>query len=320
MLNFFLFVVGFLILIKGADWLVIGSSCIAKKNNISDLVVGLTIVSMGTSMPELLVNILASSKDASEIAVGNILGSNIANILLILGITSFMYPIKVKQSTFNKEIPFSIVALLLVGLVANISFFDNQDNSITHLDGLFLIVFFGLFIAYIIGLAKTGRPDLLDEIPDAEMNNGKAALYIILGVIGLFFGGKWVVDGAIEIARLFQLSEAFIGLTIVAIGTSLPELVTSAMAAYRKNTDIAMANVIGSNIFNLLWVLGVSAIISPLNYQPSLNTDMVILLFASALILIGLKNGKPKNQIGKTTGILFLILYVAYLCFLIYRG
>jgi cation:H+ antiporter len=320
MLNFFLFVVGFLILIKGADWLVVGSSCIAKKNNISDLVVGLTIVSMGTSMPELLVNILASSKDASEIAVGNILGSNIANILLILGITSFMYPIKVKQSTFNKEIPFSIVALLLVGLVANISFFDNQDNSITHLDGLFLIVFFGLFIAYIIGLAKTGRPDLLDEIPDAEMNNGKAALYIILGVIGLFFGGKWVVDGAIEIARLFQLSEAFIGLTIVAIGTSLPELVTSAMAAYRKNTDIAMANVIGSNIFNLLWVLGVSAIISPLNYQPSLNTDMVILLFASALILIGLKNGKPKNQIGKTTGILFLILYVAYLCFLIYRG
>lgn len=320
MLNFFLFVVGFLILIKGADWLVIGSSCIAKKNNISDLVVGLTIVSMGTSMPELLVNILASSKDASEIAVGNILGSNIANILLILGITSFMYPIKVKQSTFNKEIPFSIVALLLVGLVANISFFDNQDNSITHLDGLFLIVFFGLFIAYIIGLAKTGRPDLLDEIPDAEMNNGKAALYIILGVIGLFLGGKWVVDGAIEIARLFQLSEAFIGLTIVAIGTSLPELVTSAMAAYRKNTDIAMANVIGSNIFNLLWVLGVSAIISPLNYQPSLNTDMVILLFASALILIGLKNGKPKNQIGKTTGILFLILYVAYLCFLIYRG
>lgn len=320
MLNFFLFVVGFLILIKGADWLVVGSSCIAKKNNISDLVVGLTIVSMGTSMPELLVNILASSKDASEIAVGNILGSNIANILLILGITSFMYPIKVKQSTFNKEIPFSIVALLLVGLVANISFFDNQDNSITHLDGLFLIVFFGLFIAYIIGLAKTGRPDLLDEIPDAEMNNGKAALYIILGVIGLFFGGKWVVDGAIEIARLFQLSEAFIGLTIVAIGTSLPELVTSAMAAYRKNTDIAMANVIGSNIFNLLWVLGVSAIISPLNYQPSLNTDMVILLFASALILIGLKNGKPKNQIGKTTGILFLIIYVAYLCFLIYRG
>lgn len=320
MLNFFLFVVGFLILIKGADWLVVGSSCIAKKNNISDLVVGLTIVSMGTSMPELLVNILASSKDASEIAVGNILGSNIANILLILGITSFMYPIKVKQSTFNKEIPFSIVALLLVGLVANISFFDNQDNSIAHLDGLFLIVFFGLFIAYIIGLAKTGRPDLLDEIPDAEMNNGKAALYIILGVIGLFFGGKWVVDGAIEIARLFQLSEAFIGLTIVAIGTSLPELVTSAMAAYRKNTDIAMANVIGSNIFNLLWVLGVSAIISPLNYQPSLNTDMVILLFASALILIGLKNGKPKNQIGKTTGILFLILYVAYLCFLIYRG
>ena len=320
MLNFFLFVVGFLILIKGADWLVIGSSCIAKKNNISDLVVGLTIVSMGTSMPELLVNILASSKDASEIAVGNILGSNIANILLILGITSFMYPIKVKQSTFNKEIPFSIVALLLVGLVANISFFDNQDNSITHLDGLFLIVFFGLFIAYIIGLAKTGRPDLLDEIPDAEMNNGKAALYIIVGVIGLFFGGKWVVDGAIEIARLFHLSEAFIGLTIVAIGTSLPELVTSAMAAYRKNTDIAMANVIGSNIFNLLWVLGVSAIISPLNYQPSLNTDMVILLFVSALILIGLKNGKPKNQIGKTTGILFLILYVAYLCFLIYRG
>lgn len=317
---YLLFVVGFVLLIKGADWLVAGSATIAKKNNVSNLVVGLTIVSMGTSMPELIVNVLASSKDASQIAIGNILGSNIANILLILGVAAFIYPIKIKESTVFSEIPYSIIALLLVAFVANSNLFGSHNNSINQIDGIILMAFFGLFVAYIIRLAKNGSADMIDDIPDEKTTTGKSFLMVLLGMIGLFFGGQWVVNGAIAAAEHFGLSEAFIGLTVVAIGTSLPELVTSAVAAYRKNTDIAMANIIGSNIFNLLWVLGISAIIKPMSFDSSLNADILILLGASCLILFSLVTGKVKNQIGKPTGTLFLLLYLTYVVFLIYRG
>lgn len=317
---YLLFVVGFVLLIKGADWLVAGSATIAKKNNVSNLVVGLTIVSMGTSMPELIVNVLASSKDASQIAIGNILGSNIANILLILGVAGFIYPIKIKESTVFSEIPYSIIALLLVAFVANSNLFGSHNNSINQIDGIILMAFFGLFVAYIIRLTKNGSADMIDDIPDEKTTTGKSFLMVLLGMIGLFFGGQWVVNGAIAAAEHFGLSEAFIGLTVVAIGTSLPELVTSAVAAYRKNTDIAMANIIGSNIFNLLWVLGISAIIKPMSFDSSLNADILILLGASCLILFSLVTGKVKNQIGKPTGTLFLLLYLTYVVFLIYRG
>jgi len=317
---YLLFVVGFVLLIKGADWLVAGSATIAKKNNVSNLVVGLTIVSMGTSMPELIVNVLASSKDASQIAIGNILGSNIANILLILGVAAFIYPIKIKESTVFSEIPYSIIALLLVAFVANSNLFGSHNNSINQIDGIILMAFFGLFVAYIIRLAKNGSADMIDDIPDEKITTGKSFLMVLLGMIGLFFGGQWVVNGAIAAAEHFGLSEAFIGLTVVAIGTSLPELVTSAVAAYRKNTDIAMANIIGSNIFNLLWVLGISAIIKPMGFDSSLNADILILLAASCLILFSLVTGKVKNQIGKPTGTLFILLYLTYVVFLIYRG
>ena len=317
---YLLFIIGFVLLIKGADWLVAGSAAIAKKNNVSNLVVGLTIVSMGTSMPELVVNVLASSKDASQIAIGNILGSNIANIWLILGVAAFIYPIKIKESTVFSEIPYSIIALLLVAFLANSNFWGSHPNSINQIDGILLMIFFGLFVAYIIHLAKNGKADVLDEVPDEEITTGKSIKMVFLGMAGLFFGGQWVVNGAIVTASHLGLSEAFIGLTIVAIGTSLPELVTSAMAAYKKNTDIAMANVIGSNIFNLLWVLGISAIIKPVEFDPKLNIDVLILLGASSLILFSLVTGRVKNQIGKPTSILFLVLYVAYVVFLLYRG
>jgi len=317
---YLLFIIGFVLLIKGADWLVVGSAAIAKKNNVSNLVVGLTIVSMGTSMPELVVNVLASSKDASQIAIGNILGSNIANIWLILGVAAFIYPIKIKESTVFSEIPYSIIALLLVAFLANSNFWGSYPNSINQIDGILLMIFFGLFVAYIIRLAKNGKADMLDDVPDEEITTGKSIIMVFLGMVGLFFGGQWVVKGAIVTASHLGLSEAFIGLTIVAIGTSLPELVTSAMAAYKKNTDIAMANVIGSNIFNLLWVLGISAIIKPVEFDPKLNIDVLILLGASCLILFSLVTGRVKNQIGKLTSILFLVLYVAYVVFLLYRG
>lgn len=321
MLVYILFVVGFVLLIKGADWLVSGSASVAKKYNISDLVIGLTIVSMGTSMPELIVNILASTSGASEIAIGNVVGSNIANILLILGVAAFIYPLTIKESTVMSQIPFSIIAILLVAFAANAPIF-NPDYSliISRLDGVVFILFFALFMVYIIKLAREGRADMIEDAPSEMLPMGKSILFVLLGMVGLFLGGKWVVDGAIKIAEQFGLSQNLIGLTIVAIGTSLPELVTSAMAAYRKNTDIAVANVIGSNIFNLLWVLGISAMISPMKYDPVVNTDIIVLLVATCLIVFSLMTGRAKNQIGKPTGLFFLACYIAYTAFIIYRG
>lgn len=321
MVVYILFVIGFVLLIKGADWLVAGSASIAKKYNVSDLVIGLTIVSMGTSMPELIVNILASAEGASEIAIGNIVGSNIANILLILGVAAFIFPLKIKESTVFSEIPYSIIALLLVAFAANAPIFNpDYQLMISRLDGLAFLFFFGLFMVYIIKLAREGRADMVEDAPDEILPMGKSIIFVVVGMVGLFLGGKWVVDGAVAIAGEFGLSENLIGLTIVAIGTSLPELVTSAMAAYKKNTDIAIANVIGSNIFNLLWVLGLSAVISPMEYDPSINADILVLLVASCLIIFSLITGRAKMQIGKPTGILFLACYAGYIAFVVMRG
>ena len=219
------------------------------------------------------------------------------------------------------EIPFSIIAVLLVAFVANAAIFDDQmAQMLSRWDGVLLILFFGLFMVYILKLAKEGRTDMLEDTPDETLTMGKSTVFVLLGMVGLFLGGKWVVEGAVAIANEFGLSQNLIGLTIVAIGTSLPELVTSAVAAMKKNTDIAVANVVGSNIFNLLWVLGLSAVISPMKYETVINADVVVLLAATCLILFSLMTGRAKNQIGKPTGVVFLISYVAYMAFLVYRG
>ncbi len=321
MLVYILFIIGFILLIKGADWLVVGSSSIAKKYNVSDLVIGLTIVSMGTSMPELVVNILASVSGSADIALGNVVGSNITNILLILGVAAVIYPLTIKNSTIISEIPFSIIALLLVAFAANASLYNtNNTLLISRGDGAVLLLFFALFMAYIIKLTREGRAELLEDAPSEVLPLSKSIFFVILGIIGLFLGGKWVVDGAVLIAHQFGMSQKLIGLTVIAVGTSLPELVTSAMAAYRKNTDIAVANVIGSNIFNLLWVLGISVLIKPMPFDVAINTDFVVLLLATCLIIFSLMTGKTKNKIGKPTGIFFLLCYVAYTVFLVWRG
>lgn len=308
-------------LIKGADWLVVGSSAIAKKYNVSDLVIGLTIVSMGTSMPELIVNILASVSGSADIALGNVVGSNITNILLILGVAAVIYPLTIKNSTIISEIPYSIIALLLVAFAANSSVYNtNNTLLISREDGAVFLLFFGLFMAYIVKLTREGRSDLLDDAPSEVLPFSKSIFFVVLGIIGLFLGGKWVVDGGVLIAHQFGMSQKLIGLTVIALGTSLPELVTSAMAAYRKNTDIAVANVIGSNIFNLLWVLGISVLIKPMPFDEAINTDFVVLLLATCLIIFSLMIAKTKNKIGKSTGIFFLLCYVAYTAFLVWRG
>ena len=318
MLTYFLFFIGLIILIKGADLLVNGASSIAKKMKVSDLVIGLTIVAFGTSTPELFVNVSASIQGNSEIAIGNIIGSNIANILLILGVSALIFPLAVQSTTVWKEIPFSLLAALILGILANDYLIDHKENSeLTRSDGLILIGFFIIFIYYIFSIAKESENTAKEEFK--QLSNFRSVANIILGLTGLVLGGTWIINGAIEIAGQFGVSEYLIGLTVVAVGTSLPELATSAVAAYKKNTDIAIGNIVGSNIFNIFFVLGISAVIKPLPFQPSGNSDIAMTIISSILLFAVLFVGK-KHVLEKWQGALFLILYVEYIVFLIMRG
>jgi cation:H+ antiporter len=325
MLVYILFVLGFVILIKGADLLVSGASSIAKKFQISDLIIGLTIVSLGTSMPELLVNIIASIKGSSEIGIGNVLGSNIANILLVLGVSAAIYPIPVTRNTMFIEIPFSLTAALLVGFLANVSIFHYQAQEmgsnliISRGDGFILLFFFLLFAGYIYIYAREKKQHLTPEVRSNEEPILKSTLLIVAGCAGLFLGGKWVVDGAIELALLFGLSESFIGLTVIALGTSLPELVTSVVAVTKRNTEIAIGNVVGSNIFNLLWILGISAIIKPLPFDVINNIDILTIIGSSTLLLLAVAVGK-RAVISRWEGWVFVFAYIIYIVFLFIRG
>lgn len=317
MLTYVLLILGFVLLIKGADLLVDGSSSIAKRIGVSDIVIGLTIVSFGTSAPELLVNIVASFRGASDIGIGNILGSNIANIFLILGIAALIRPLRVKRNTTWKEIPLNLLAAIVLFVMANDMLIDGASGSIlTRIDGMILMLFFVIFIYYTIGLAKSEKNNDHDY---KKRPISIALLMSIVGVAGLAIGGHWVVDGAVSIATKFGLSEALIGLTIVAIGTSLPELATSAVAAYKGNTDIAVGNVVGSNIFNIFWVLGLSAIIRPLPFSPMIDADILVFIFATILLFIFSFTGNRKH-IEKWEGGVFVACYMAYIVFLVIRG
>ena len=315
MITYILFIIGFFLLIKGADLLVDGSASIAKKLKISSIVIGLTIVAFGTSAPEFIVNIFASVRGNSEIAIGNILGSNIANILLILGISAIIYPITAKKNTVLKEIPLSLLAAIVLGLMANDLIIDGASFSgITRIDGFILLSFFIIFLYYTFGITKSDKDIVEEEIK--VFSYSKAVIFIILGLAGLVIGGKWIVDGAIKIAELFNISQSLIGLTIVAIGTSLPELATSAIAAYKKQSDIAIGNVVGSNIFNIFWILGASAIIRPLPFSNSSNGDIAMTIFASILLFIVMFIGK-KRVIERWQGVFMVTLYAGYVVFLV---
>ncbi len=319
MLTYVLFALGFVLLIKGADWLVGGATAIAKKYRISDMIIGLTIVSMGTSMPELVVNILASLSGSAGLAVGNVFGSNVANILLILGVAALIYPLPLQRSTVVSEIPFSLMAALLVGFLANAALFDRyQGLIISRTDGGILLFFFALFMLYIFKVAREGGEQEVKETYQEQPLLRTAGL-VLLGMFALFLGGKWTVDGATFIATQLGMSESFIGLTVVAIGTSLPELVTSAVAASRRSTDIAVGNAVGSNIFNLLWILGISAVINPLPFDVLSNFDILMIIFASTLLILSVSLEK-KRAVGRLSGVVFLLCYVAYVVFLLQRG
>lgn len=316
-LDLILLILGLVILIKGADLLVDGASSLANKMGVSALVIGLTVVAFGTSAPELVVNILASIKNTPDIAIGNIIGSNIANILLILGIAAVIYPLAVKRGTVWKEIPLAFLAMWIVALSANDILIEGSGwAGLTRIDGFILISFFLIFLYYTFEISKVSSTTA-EKIKTFKFS--ESIVMIIGGLAALILGGKWVVDGAIAMAKYFDLSEALIGLTIVAVGTSLPELATSAVAAYKHNADIAVGNIVGSNIFNIFWILGLSAVMRPLPFSAALNTDVLVGMIATILLFMFMFVGK-KHTLERWQGYLFVAIYVIYITYLIYRG
>ena len=293
-----------------------GASSIARRMNVSDLVIGLTIVAFGTSTPELFVNIFASIKGNTDIAIGNVLGSNIANIFLILGVSSVIYPLTVTKGTVWKEIPFSLLAILVLGILANDRLIDKSGASVlVRADGLVFLSFFIIFLYYSISIAK--RIEGMEEhVPSKQYGLVKSLLWVILGLIGLTLGGKWIVDGAVHLAMRFGMSQSLVGLTIVAVGTSLPELATSAVAAYRRNVEIAVGNVVGSNIFNIFFVLAASSIIKPLPFKETNNIDIGVVILAELLLFMFMFTGK-RRLLDRWEGVIFLIIYGSYIGFLV---
>lgn len=315
-LTVLLLFLGFALLIKGADFLVKGASALARKFNVSELVIGLTIVALGTSAPELVVSVVSSTKGLNEVVYGNVIGSNIFNLFLILGVSAVIFPIVVQRSTIKVEIPYSLLAVLLVFFLVNDELIWNGKNYFSRTDALILLVFFSIFMYYIFKNMKNETPEpSVDNKPKQAM--GILILMIIGGLLGLVFGGQLVVDNAVVIARSFSLSDKLIGLTIIAAGTSLPELATSAVAAYRKNSDISIGNVVGSNIFNLLFVLGISGVISPMDYNPSLNVDVYVVMAGTVLLFI-LFLGKT-SRLTRWEAVILLVGYISYVAYLIWR-
>ena len=308
LISIFLLALGLLVLIKGADRMVNGASVLAKKYRVSDLVIGLTIVAFGTSAPELVVNVIASSQGFHDIVLGNVLGSNMANLFLILGITGIIYPLAVKSSTTWREIPLSLLAVVMMYLLAN-NFFVSESPVISRTDGVILLFMFGLFMLYIFNLSKTDPTP--KEVVVSEMPAFKMYTFIIIGLAGLIIGGRLVVNNAVKIASILGLSEKIIGFTIIAVGTSLPELATSVVAAVRKNTNIAVGNIIGSNIFNIFLVVAVSSVVNPVVFNPLFNTDLFLLAGGTAFLFIAMFTG-GKKKLDRWEAVILLLVYVGY--------
>ncbi len=318
-MTYILLILGFILLVKGAGFLVDGASSVAKKLNVSNLVIGLTVVAFGTSAPELFVNLFASFNGTTDIAIGNIIGSNIVNILFILGISAIIFPLKVTEGTTWKEIPMCLLAVVLVLIMANDGFVDGLSfNALTRSDGFVLISFFIIFLYYTFGIAKN-KTEREDEEAPKTYSTKWSVFLIVSGLAGLVVGGQFIVDSAVSIASNLGLSDALIGLTIIAIGTSLPELATSVVAALKKNADIAVGNVVGSGIFNVFWILGISSVISPLPFKPALNFDLWVVVFATALLFVWMFLGK-RHTLERWQGVLFVFLYIAYTIIIVMRG
>lgn len=307
---------GLAILVFGAEYLVKGSASLATRIGVPPLAIGLTIVAFGTSTPELTVNLYSAITGATDIAIGNVVGSNIANILLILGVSSLVAPLVVKNSTVWKEMPFALLAgglLLVLGADQIIS--GAGPDMLTRGDGLALMGVFAIFMYYVVGLARANREATNAEAVE-EMPLARSIVCIVMGLGALVLGGKILVDQAVFLAQLVGLSEAVIGLTVVAVGTSLPELATSVIAAIRGQYDIAVGNIIGSNIFNIFWILGLTAVIAPLPVPQSFGGDILVMLLTTLLLFLFMFTGR-KFVLDRFEGASFVILYIAYVVFLL---
>jgi cation:H+ antiporter len=314
-MDIILLIIGFLLLIKGADFFVDGAASIARRFNISTMVIGLTLVAFGTSAPELAVSINAAIDQSNGLVFGNVIGSNILNILFVLGLSAAITPIRIRLKTILKEMPFAIIATVAVLIMALDFSIDQTPNIISRIDGILLLILFAIYFYSMIEIIVLGKEDgTFEEI--TEMPLPRSILLTFIGMGAIIWGSDLTVTGAVGIARAFGLSEVIIGLTIVAIGTSLPELITSVVAARKGENDIAVGNIIGSNIFNLLLVLGVSSVINPIVIDQSSILDLSILTLAMIVILPIMYTGK---KITRPEGIFMTLAYIAYMISLIFR-
>lgn len=317
-----LLLVGFVVLIKGADFLVNGASSAAKKNGISNLAIGLTVVAFGTSMPELVVSFLSALDGKNDASFGNIIGSNNFNLLFILGIAGAIYPLVVQRNTVKYEVPLSLLAAVVLFVVVNdtmlfddTSFAAPYGGSLSRWDGIILLLFFTAFLFYIYRTMRT-TADLEEGDPIKIYKTPVAVGMILAGLAMLIGGGELVVDSAITIAHHYGLSEKLIGLTILAAGTSLPELATSCVAAYKKNTDIAIGNVVGSNIFNIFFILGITAVVNPIEYNPAMNFDLQVLMASTVLLMVFMFTLNTR-KLDRWEALLMLAAYFSYTIYLV---
>lgn len=315
LLDILLLFVGFAVLIIGADKLVDGASSLAVKLGIPNIVIGLTIVAFGTSAPELVVNVFAAVEGSTEMVLGNVIGSNIFNVFAIVGISALIFPLTVKSGTTWLEIPMSLLAAVGVLILAGDIFLDGaQENVITRSEGLVLLLFFAIFLVYNLTVAKKSGSE--EQMDTPSYSNLKSILFVILGLVGLILGGRLIVDSAVAIAEVIGLSERVIGLTVVSVGTSLPELATSIVAVRKRNVDIAIGNVVGSNIFNIFLILGVSTIITPVPVAENAFFDLFVNILASFLLFLFVFTGKGR-RVDRWEGLIFVSIYISYVIYLV---
>ena len=309
-------VAGLVLILVGSDWLVEGASGVARKYGISEFVIGMTIVGIGTSMPELVSSLISAIQGHGDMALGNVTGSNICNILLILGVTALISPIKYTRSNIRKDIPFAIlVSLFLMVMLYNCFglFGEMGTPGISRVDALYLLSIFAVFMIDSFKSAKNGAEE--EEASVKPMPMGKAIIFILLGLAGLIFGGQVFVDHTVSIAERFHVSEAFISITLMAVGTSLPELATCVVAAMKGKNQLALGNVIGSNIFNIALIIGTSAAISPFEIQSISTVDMAMVIVAAVLLWLAAFTFK-KKKLDRVEGVIFLLAYIAYITYL----
>lgn len=313
LIDFLLFFGGFAAILLGAHFLVDGGSALGRKFRIPDIVIGLTIVSFGTSAPEMVISVMASIDGITDLAVSNVIGSNIFNTFIIIGVAAVIFPIKIKRNTLYKEFPWSILASLMLLIFAVFIRFSGEANSLNFIDGIIFLAFFAGFLYYTYSISN--NKDQSIEAQKKDFSFRTSVIFVLLGLGLLFIGGRLVVNGSVAIAQSFGLSERIIGLTIVATATSLPELITSAVAAFKRNSDIAIGNALGSNIFNIFLVLGVSSIIRPLPAQ-EMGLDIWVAILSNLLIVAFVLLFSPKLKIiNRPQGIALILFYLAYITY-----